>query len=170
VIPVPEQPPADEFMTLWDYVPDPGPMVRDPMWRQIALQELTRPADWTPPVPLIREAAPLPPCARLTALIDDAGVGRRRPRDVAIVEAAIARSLPADVPTFVSAVLSVRRDGEVLVTRVRLFDGGVVVLRVDGGPEPHVRGWDPEGEDRRAFHYVDGAWTRVENACVGEVI
>ena len=46
---------------------------------------------------------------------------------------------------------------------MRLFDGGTIILNVVCGPEPTVREWEAEG-DQRAFHYADGAWVRFDEA------
>lgn len=149
----------DRFMTLWDFVPDPGPMIRDPMWRERELHRLTRPADWKlfPPV---KAPAPPPPSDRLTALIDEAGVGRRPSRDVARVEAAIAAALPEDVPSFATEILSVRHGPDGLVSRLRLFDGGLLTLTVSVDGEPAILDCAPEG-DQRDFGFLDGVWRRV---------
>ncbi|KQU31128.1 hypothetical protein ASG63_16680 [Methylobacterium sp. Leaf94] len=138
----------------WPRPAPPKPLLSSPV--QLSLFDM----DDEPAAP---PAAPQPPSALLTAIIDAAGVGRRRPRDIATVEAAINASIPADVPTFVDEILSVRRDGEDLIARVRVFDGGLVLLTVIGGPEPSVREWEAEG-DQRAFHYAAGAWARFDEA------
>ncbi|KQO42393.1 hypothetical protein ASF49_15950 [Methylobacterium sp. Leaf104] len=148
---------AQEFhvpLGPWPRPAPPKPVLPGPI--QLPLFDM----DGDPEAP---PASPPLPSALLTALIDDAGVGRRRPRDIAIVEAAIAASIPADVPTFADEILSARRDGEDLVSRVRLFDGGTIILNVVCGPEPTVREWEAEG-DQRAFHYADGAWVRFDEA------
>ena len=97
---------AQEFhvpLGPWPRPAPPKPVLPGPI--QLPLFDM----DGDPEAP---PASPPLPSALLTALIDDAGVGRRRPRDIAIVEAAIAASIPADVPTFADEILSARRDGE----------------------------------------------------------
>lgn len=114
---------------------------------------------------------PLSPSNRLTAMLEDAGLGRRpSTKQIALVETAIRDSLPPDVPSFARQIISVRQSGGTTAARIRLFDNEIGVLTFSGGPGAHNYAWEASSNDDRIFQYDFDlkAWTRIDEpvACL----
>ncbi|MCK2056129.1 hypothetical protein [Methylobacterium sp. 37f] len=99
----------------------------------------------------------------LTALFDDAGLGRRPTcNDLNKIRRIISKDIPEDIPSPVTKIVSARRINKNIVARLHLFDGGTGTLTVRFDKDEWM--WDPHAPDKRPFHYINGAWSRFDEA------
>lgn len=114
----------------------------------------------------VKVPRPLPPNNRLTAMFEEAGLGRcPTAKQIHLVEAAIRESLPANVPSFARQIISVRQSGGSTAARIRLFDNEIGVLTFSGKPGAFdYDDWDASYYDKRSFHYDFDleAWARID--------